>query len=723
MRKSAQGISPTTRFRVPTGRRVEFNDMVHGAQSFATDDIGDFILRRADGSAAFFFSNAIDDAEMGITHVLRGEDHLTNTPRQLLVLEALELRAPTYGHLSLLVGADGSPLSKRHGATSVREFRERGYLPAALSNHLFRLGHSSSENGVLTPGRHGARVHGQASRPRAGALRGVAAQCLAARGRAPHAARGERALARGRDTARHRCRTPPRIHRGHPAQRAVAVGRRALARRGVRRARRRSMRARSRACARPGAPFFRAAADAAATGGKLDAIVSAVKAATGAKGQALWKPLRLALTGTPEGPELAPLLRAMPDSTIHDRLNRFRMIRIHNSLTGEKQELKPVEPGHVRMYSCGITVYDYFHVGNARMLVVFDMVSRYLRHRGLRVTYVRNITDVDDKIINRARESGVDWRAHAAKFTAAMHEDLDALGCLRPEKEPKASEYIDEMLTMIGQLIANGYAYVASDGDVMYDVHKFAPYGKLSGKKLEDLRAGSRVEVDTAKRDPLDFVLWKSAKPGEPAWPSPWGDGRPGWHIECSAMSTKELGEHFDIHGGGLDLKFPHHENEIAQTCGATTRKFAEIWMHNGFLNIDNEKMSKSLGNFFTDARSAGEDQASRGAALLPAVEPVPRPDELFARSARAGRGGAHAPVHGAARHAGVRRRSARAHGRDGRVPRRDGRRLQHARGDRGAAGSGARDQHRTRRERRQRQAQAARRRTARARRRARISR
>jgi cysteinyl-tRNA synthetase len=276
------------------------------------------------------------------------------------------------------------------------------------------------------------------------------------------------------------------------------------------------------------------------------------------------------------------------------------MIRIHNSLTGQKQELAPVEPGHVRMYSCGITVYDYFHVGNARMLVVFDMVSRYLRHRGYRVTYVRNITDVDDKIINRAREAGVDWREHAKKYIEAMHEDLDKLGCLRPEKEPKASEYIDEMLEMIGQLIDNGYAYQAPNGDVMYDVHKFAPYGKLSGKRLEDLRAGARVEVDSAKRDPLDFVLWKSAKPGEPAWPSPWGDGRPGWHIECSAMSTKELGEHFDIHGGGIDLKFPHHENEIAQTCGATGGKFAEIWMHNGFLNIDNEKMSKSLGNFFT---------------------------------------------------------------------------------------------------------------------------
>ncbi len=276
------------------------------------------------------------------------------------------------------------------------------------------------------------------------------------------------------------------------------------------------------------------------------------------------------------------------------------MIRIHNSLTGEKQELRPLQSGHVRMYSCGITVYDYFHVGNARMLVVFDMVSRYLRYRRLRVTYVRNITDVDDKIIRRAAEEGIDWRALAERYTTAMHEDLALLGCMPPDKEPRASQYITEMLAMIGQLIERGYAYVASNGDVMYAVHKFEGYGRLSGKRLEDLRAGARVEVDVAKRDPLDFVLWKSAKPGEPSWPSPWGAGRPGWHIECSAMSTHELGPHFDIHGGGLDLKFPHHENEIAQTCGATGDKFAEIWMHNGFLNIDSEKMSKSLGNFFT---------------------------------------------------------------------------------------------------------------------------
>ena len=322
MRKSAQGISPTTRFRVPTGRRVEFHDMVHGAQSFATDDIGDFILRRADGSAAFFFSNAIDDAEMGITHVLRGEDHLTNTPRQLLVLEALELRAPTYGHLSLLVGADGAPLSKRHGATSVREFRERGYLPTALTNHLFRLGHSSSENGVLTP---------------EGMARAFTVKHL---GRAPARFEESQLNVWQREVAHHmpleeserwlEAETPRDIDAARRRAFIAAIRPNVLLPSDVARWREvvfgaapaldESSLARVREA---GPQFFRAAADAAATGGKLDAIVSAVKAATGAKGQALWKPLRLALTGTPEGPELAPLLHAMPDSAIHDRLSRF----------------------------------------------------------------------------------------------------------------------------------------------------------------------------------------------------------------------------------------------------------------------------------------------------------------------------------------------------------------------------------------------------------------
>ena len=275
------------------------------------------------------------------------------------------------------------------------------------------------------------------------------------------------------------------------------------------------------------------------------------------------------------------------------------MLRIHNSLTGEKTPFAPLEPGHVRMYVCGITVYDYCHVGHARSQIVFDVVRRWLQSSGYRVTYVRNITDVDDKIIQRAAERGEPIEAVTGRFIAAMHEDFDALGIERPDAEPRATEYMPQIIDMIATLVGKGYAYVA-DGDVLYAVAKFAPYGRLSGKRLADLRAGARVGIGEHKRDPLDFVLWKAAKPGEPAWDSPWGRGRPGWHIECSAMSTALLGSHFDIHGGGMDLKFPHHENEIAQSCAACDSPFVHVWMHNGFLNVNDEKMSKSLGNFFT---------------------------------------------------------------------------------------------------------------------------
>ena len=276
------------------------------------------------------------------------------------------------------------------------------------------------------------------------------------------------------------------------------------------------------------------------------------------------------------------------------------MIRIHNSLTGEKQPLQPIEPGALRMYVCGLTVYDYVHIGHARMLLVFDMVSRYLRHRGFRLTYVRNITDIDDKIIRRAAANGEPVEALTQRFIDAMNEDGERLGLLRPDHEPRATHYLPQIIAMVEQLLAKDYAYLAANGDVMYAVAHFPGYGRLSGKRLADLRAGARVEVDEAKRDPLDFVLWKHAKTGEPSWPSPWGPGRPGWHIECSAMSTTLLGTHFDLHGGGLDLKFPHHENEIAQSCAASGERFVNVWMHNGFVNVDDEKMSKSLGNFFT---------------------------------------------------------------------------------------------------------------------------
>ncbi|RPH48025.1 MAG: cysteine--tRNA ligase [Lysobacterales bacterium] len=274
-------------------------------------------------------------------------------------------------------------------------------------------------------------------------------------------------------------------------------------------------------------------------------------------------------------------------------------MQIFNSYTGRKEELRPIEPGVVRMYVCGDTVYDFCHVGHARSKVAFDIVRRYLQHRGYKVVFVRNITDIDDKIIKRAAENNESVQALTTRFTKAMHEDYDRLGILRPDYEPKATEHVPGIIAMTQQLIEKEYAYVAANGDVMYSVSKFEPYGRLSGRQLNDLRAGARVAVDEAKRDPLDFVLWKGAKPGEPSWPSPWGEGRPGWHIECSAMSQSLLGSHFDIHGGGMDLKFPHHENEIAQSCAASGDSFANVWMHNGFVNVDNEKMSKSLGNFF----------------------------------------------------------------------------------------------------------------------------
>jgi len=276
------------------------------------------------------------------------------------------------------------------------------------------------------------------------------------------------------------------------------------------------------------------------------------------------------------------------------------MLQIHNSLTGEKEPLRPLVPGTIRMYVCGITVYDYSHLGHARMLIAFDVVHRYLKYSGYNVVFVRNITDIDDKIITRANELGEPIHQLTERFIRALHEDSNALGIGAADHEPRATEYVPQIVSMVETLVRKGYAYVASNNDVYYSVTKFEPYGELSGKKLEDLRAGARVEVNEAKRDPLDFVLWKAAKPGEPAWDSPWGPGRPGWHIECSAMSTEILGPHFDIHGGGMDLKFPHHENEIAQSCAACGTKFVNVWMHNGFVRIDDEKMSKSLGNFFT---------------------------------------------------------------------------------------------------------------------------
>ena len=276
------------------------------------------------------------------------------------------------------------------------------------------------------------------------------------------------------------------------------------------------------------------------------------------------------------------------------------MLKLYNTLTRSKQDFKPIQPNQVKMYVCGMTVYDFCHLGHARVMVVFDMVARWLRASGYQVTYVRNITDIDDKIIKRANENNETIQSLTQRFIIAMDEDSAKLGILRPDLEPRATEHVQGMLDMIGKLIEKGFAYQAKNGDVFYKVRSFNDYGKLSGKSLEDLRAGERVEVDSFKQDPLDFVLWKSVKPGEPYWESPWGNGRPGWHIECSVMSAAHLGQHFDIHGGGQDLQFPHHENEIAQSEATHDCTMANYWMHNGFVRVDDEKMSKSLGNFFT---------------------------------------------------------------------------------------------------------------------------
>lgn len=276
------------------------------------------------------------------------------------------------------------------------------------------------------------------------------------------------------------------------------------------------------------------------------------------------------------------------------------MLKIYNSLTHQKEEFIPLEPGKIKIYVCGPTVYDFCHIGNARTYAGFDVIIRYLRWREFQVTYVRNITDIDDKIIKRANENNELFQAVVNRFTQAMHDDFNALGLLSPDHEPRATEYIPHIIILIQTLISKGFAYIASNGDVYYDVRQFQSYGCLAHRNIDQLQSGARVEINDVKRDPLDFVLWKLAKPNEPSWESPWGPGRPGWHIECSAMSSALLGETFDMHGGGKDLIFPHHENEIAQSEAANNKKFVNTWMHAGYLQIDKEKMSKSLGNFFT---------------------------------------------------------------------------------------------------------------------------
>jgi len=303
-------------------------------------------------------------------------------------------------------------------------------------------------------------------------------------------------------------------------------------------------------------------------------------------------------------------------------------LRVYNTLSGKKEEFIPIDPPKVGIYACGVTVYDYCHIGHARSAIAFDVIRRYLEFSGYEVTYVRNYTDVDDKIINKSLEEKKDWREIAETYISAHDEDMEALGILQPHSEPRATDYIQHIIAVVSKLEEKGFAYNV-EGDVYYEVSKLKQYGKLSGRKPDELRAGARIEVDGRKKDPLDFALWKKSKTGEPVWDSPWGGGRPGWHIECSAMAMAILGETFDIHGGGKDLIFPHHENEIAQSEAANEKPFARYWLHNGFVNIDNEKMSKSLGNFFTIREVLGKYPSE----VIPsffALDPLPEPTGFF---------------------------------------------------------------------------------------------
>ena len=310
------------------------------------------------------------------------------------------------------------------------------------------------------------------------------------------------------------------------------------------------------------------------------------------------------------------------------------MLTLFNTLTGKQEPFTPIEPKRVRMYVCGVTVYDYCHIGHARSALVFDVLRRHLEYSGYEVTFVKNFTDVDDKIIRRANEQHVPCEVITSKYIDAYYEDMGKLGIKPASIEPKATEHMAQIIELTDRLIKKGLAY-SMDGDVYFQVDKYKDYGRLSKRKLEELQAGARVDVDERKRHPMDFALWKRSKPGEPSWPSPWGAGRPGWHIECSAMSIKHLGETFDIHGGGMDLIFPHHENEIAQSCGATGKEFANYWIHNGFVQINQEKMSKSLGNFFTireifaKSRMVGEGDR-RSPPILPHFNSLSWPTRFF---------------------------------------------------------------------------------------------
>ena len=594
---------------------VQVFDALRGDVDFALRDLDDPVIVRSDGSFTFLLPNAVDDVLDGVTHALRGDDHLTNSAYQVWLLQRLGYKPPAYMHHGLLLGADGAKLSKRSGSHSVADLREDGLLPAALVQAMSRLGHPNMPGDSLDIRR--LLVHFEAGRISTTAVRWSDDEMWRWHTRLLHALPAEQLAALIKphlpDTDAIRLNAMAALIGGNLERVEDAAAFRRLL----------DVKAQvgddeQVVLNEAGEAFFSIAEKAWLAHGSDDwkDWLNTVRLESGCKGKALFMPLRVVLSGALHGPEMSAVIEFLGRDGVAERLRQAGMAQcrvstdaerhvsmslvVYNAIRREKEVFKPRQPGHVGMYVCGVTVYDYSHVGHARVMIVFDVMYRWLMQQGYDVDYIRNFTDVDDKIIIRAAEHGISIETLTDEMIAAFHADADALGCLRPTHEPRATQHMDAMVRMIQALMDKGMAYVADSGDVLYAVRKFADYGKLSGKKIDELESGSRVDVDHSKRDPLDFVLWKRAKVNEPAWESPWGAGRPGWHIECSAMSCAHLGSDFDIHGGGMDLKFPHHENEIAQAQAANGGGFARYWLHNSFVNINAEKMSKSLGNFFT---------------------------------------------------------------------------------------------------------------------------
>ena len=585
----AAGRKPHWRFKLQHSE-IAFDDLVRGPVAFDGALIGDPVIRRGDESFLYMLPSTVDDMEMNVTHIIRGEDHVTNSAVQIQLFEALGGTPPVFAHLPLMTDIHGAGLSKRLGSITMETLRGEGIEPLALACYLAGLG-TSDDVALFADMEALAKsfdiTHSGRAGPKFDPDRLLALNAKLIHGLGFDDVSGQLAEM-GLDKAGEEFWLAVRANLERVTDAAGWYG----------------------VCYGDIQPviedreFCNAAAELLPPsetwdGNTWKAWTGAVKDKTGRRGRDLFHPLRLALTGNDHGPEMKALLPLIG----HERaIARLAELVIYNTLARQKQVFAPLDPGNVRMYVCGPTVYDYAHIGNARPVVVFDVLYRLLKKLYPKVTYVRNITDVDDKINKAAQESGEDIRTITKRTTEAFHADMKALGALPPDHEPRATDNIDGMIGMIGELLESGNAYEDKEsGHVLFSVPSWDGYGGLSRYDRDKIIAGARVEVAPYKRDPADFVLWKPSSADLPGWDSPWGRGRPGWHLECSVMSARYLGKEFDIHGGGQDLIFPHHENEIAQSlCAHGTNIMAKYWVHNGYVMSEGEKMSKSLGNFYT---------------------------------------------------------------------------------------------------------------------------